>query len=99
MQGHTEDHAQLVEYMDVQAFSFRSTFQPVCPQPVLVNAGILPIPSPVQNLTFVHADFHEVPVCSSLRTGRIPLNPSLVLYHIHLSPQLVSIHKLAENLL
>lgn len=54
MQGHTEDHAQLVEYMDVQAFSFRSTFQPVCLQPVLVNAGILPIPSPVQNLTFVH---------------------------------------------
>lgn len=60
---------------------------------------VLPIPSPVQNWTFACADFHYLPVCSSLWTGRIPLNGNQVLCHIHHSSQLISMQKLAENLL
>lgn len=66
IQGLADNHVQLVEYKGVQAFLFRTTFQPVCPSLFWCMGGILPIPSLVQNLTFASAGFHGVPVCSSL---------------------------------
>lgn len=93
MQGLAGNHAQFVEYKDVQDF-FRTAFQPVCPQHELsflffALCRIWHLPMLIF-MTFLSAH---------LSKGRISLNGNLVLYHIHQSPWLVSIQKLAENLL
>lgn len=69
------NHAQLVDDNDLLALFFRTIFQSLCPEVVLVH-GVMP--SQVQDLAFAYAEFHEVLVCPFLQTGGVPLkgNPT-----------------------